>query len=100
MFLILAMAHVYLTIKGEEKSETDQKIEYWKERLEFIFVALMAILFIYLFSPRTGKSILIESETKILLYLFGLFLLITANWGEFFTESKTFKRVQKVIGKA
>lgn len=99
MFLILAMAHVYLTIKGEAKSETDQKIEYWKERLEFIFVALMAILFIYLFSPRTGKSILIESETKILLYLFGLFLLITAKWGEFFTESKTFKRVQKVIGK-
>ena len=100
VFIILAISHIYLTVKGEANSETDKKIEYWKGRLEFIFIALMAILFIYLFSPRTGKSILIESETKILLYLFGLFLLITAKWGEFFTESKTFKRVQKVIGKA
>ena len=92
LFLILAVLHIYLTAKGKANSETDKKIEYWKERLEFVFVALMSILFIYLFNPRTG--------TSILLYLFGLFLLITAKWGEFFTESKTFKRVQKVIGKA
>ena len=99
-FVILAIAHLYLKLKHKDHTETDKTILFWKERLEFIFVALMAILFIYLFSPRTGKSILIESETKILLYLFGIFLLITAKWGEFFTESKTFKRVQKVIGKA
>jgi hypothetical protein len=98
-FLILAGAHVYLTVKGEAKSETDKKIEYWKEKLEFVFVILMAILFIYLFNPRTGTSILIESETKILLYLFGLFLLITAKWGDFFKESKMFKRIQTALGK-
>jgi hypothetical protein len=98
-FLILAGAHVYLTVKGEAKSETDKKIEYWKEKLEFVFVILMAILFIYLFNPRTGTSILIESETKILLYLFGLFLLITAKWGDFFKESKMFKSIQTALGK-
>ena len=75
------------------------KIEYWKERLEFVFVALMSILFIYLFNPRTGTSILIESETKLLLYLFGIFLLITAKWSEFFKESKMFKRIQTALGK-
>jgi uncharacterized protein YhhL (DUF1145 family) len=98
-FLILAGAHVYLTVKGEAKSETDKKIEYWKERLEFVFVILMAILFIYLFNPYTGSSILITSETKTLLYLFGIFLLITANWEDFFKESKMFKRVQAIVGK-
>ena len=98
-FLILAAAHIYLKVKGKENSETDKKIEYWKERLEFIFVALMAILFIYLFNPHTGKSILITSETKILLYLFGIFLLITANWGDFIKENKAFKRIQTAIGK-
>jgi len=86
LFIILAVLHVYLTAKGEANSETDKKIEYWKERLEFVFVALMSILFIYLFNPRAGTSILIESETKLLLYLFGIFLLITAKWGEFFKK--------------
>lgn len=48
MFLILAMAHVYLTIKGEEKSETDQKIEYWKEKIR-IYICSTNGNFIYLF---------------------------------------------------
>jgi hypothetical protein len=98
-FVILAVAHIYLQVKGKANSETDKKIEYWKERLEFVFVTLMAILFIYLFNPHTGKSILITSETKILLYLFGLFLLITADWGNFIRESKVFKHIQTVVGK-
>jgi hypothetical protein len=98
-FLILAAAHIYLKVKGKANSETDKKIEYWKERLEFVFVVLMAMLFIYLFNPHTGKSILITSETKILLYLFGLFLLITANWGDFIRESNVFKRIQTAVGK-
>ena len=99
LFLILAVLNIYLTAKGKANSETDKKIEYWKERLEFVFVALMSILFIYLFNPRTGTSILIESETKLLLYLFGIFLLITAKWSEFFKESKMFKRIQTALGK-
>lgn len=99
MFLILAGLHVYLTVKGKANSEIDKKIEYWKEKLEFVFVALMAILFIYLFNPHTGTSILITSETKILLYLFGIFLLITAKWGDFIKESKLFKRIQSIVGK-
>jgi len=99
VFIILAISHIYLTVKGEANSETDKKIEYWKGKLEFIFIALMAILFIYLFNPRTGTSILINSETKVLLYLFGLFLLITAKWADFFKESKLFKRIQSAIGK-
>ena len=33
------------------------------------------------------------------LILFGIFLLITAKWSEFFKESKMFKRIQTALGK-
>ena len=57
----------------------------------------MAGLLIYLFNPRNDRSILITHETKILLYLFGFILLITADWNVFFHESPFFKKFQKIV---
>ena len=96
-FVILAISHLYLKLKHKEHSETDKKIVFWKERLEFIFIILMAVLLIYLFNPRNDRSISIDYETKILLYLFGFILLITADWKDFFHESPTFKMIQKIV---
>ena len=96
-FVILAITHLYLKLKHKEHSEIDKKIVFWKERLEFVFIILMALLLIYLFNPRNDRSILITHETKILLYLFGFILLITANWKDFFNESPTFKMLQKIV---
>ncbi len=97
-FILMALTHIYLKAKGEEKSSLDKKILYWKERFEFIFITFMSILLIYLFNPRVDKSILIDKETKILLYLFGFILLITAKWGVFLKESPLMKRIQKSVG--
>lgn len=97
-FIVMAVTHIYLKVKGEENSSLDKKILYWKERFEFIFIALMSGLLIYLFNPRVDKNILIDKESKILLYLFGFVLLITAKWDIFFKETKFFKRVQKSVG--
>jgi len=94
LFVFFALSHVYLKIKGQENSETDKTVIYWKERLEFVFKILMSILLIALFNPRIHKAVLIEGETKLLLYLFGFVLIITANWGYFIKESKLFKQVQ------
>ena len=44
---------------------------------------MMSILLIYLFNPRVDRSVLIDKETKILLYLFGFILLIIAKWNLF-----------------
>lgn len=96
-FILLAVTHGYLKLKGKELSPTDKKIVYWKERMEFIFIALMSILLIYLFNPRRDRSATVDSETKLLLYLFGFVLLITAKWELFFTESKWFKLTQSYI---
>lgn len=97
-FILMALIHIYLKVKGKSDSDLDKKIIYWKERFEFIFIVLMAILLIYLFNPRKDRGIFIDKETKILLYLFGFVLLITAKWSDFFHESKWFRIFQKSFG--
>jgi len=85
--------------KGKKKSDVNKKIEYWKERIEFIFEILMAFLLIYLFNPRTDHKSLIDPHVKLLLYLFGFILLITAKWSTFIEESVWFKELQETLGK-
>ena len=100
-FIVMAITHIYLKFKGKENSDLDKKIEYWKERFEFVFVFLMALLLIYLFNTRSNRTIMIDHETKILLFLFGFVLIITADWGLFFRDSKLFKNVkfiQNIVG--
>jgi hypothetical protein len=42
---------------------------------------------------------MINGETKLLLYLFGIVLLITADWSNFVEESKWFQRAQEIVGR-
>ena len=79
-------------------SDLDKKFVYWKERFEFVFVLLMAILLIYLFNPRRKEMVMIDGETKVLFYLFGFVLIITADWSVFFREAKWFKYLQGDVG--
>ena len=97
-FILMALTHIYLKAKGKEKSDLDKKILYWKERFEFIFIASMALLLIYLFNPRKNKNALIDYETSLLLYLFGFVLIITAKWDLFLKESPLMKKIQKSVG--
>ena len=97
LFVILAVSHLYFKVKGKAGSETDQKIVYWKERVEFVFIFLMSLMLIYLFNPRSTRDLKLDFETKLLLYLFGFILLITAKWNIFIEESPIFKKVQEVV---
>jgi hypothetical protein len=99
-FFLMALTHIYLKVKGESDSDLDKKIVYWKERFEFIFILLMALILIYLFNPRTDRIVMIDGETKILLYLFGFILLITAKWSDFFHEAKWVQYIQNSVGEA
>ena len=97
VFVILAVSHLFLKIKGKADSETDKKIVYWKERVEFVFIFLMSLMLMYLFYPRSTKPIIIDFETKVLLFVFGIITLIGAKWDIFIKESPVFKKVQKVV---
>ena len=86
LFAILAVSHLYFKFKGKAGSETDKKIEYWKERVEFVFLSLMSLMLIYLFYPRSTKPIIIDYETKLLLFIFGIITLIGAKWDIFIKQ--------------
>jgi hypothetical protein len=98
-FITMALIHLYFKLKHTENTDLDKKILYWKDRFELIFIALMSFLLIYLFNPRYDKNIFIDHETKILLFMFGVVLLITANWSILIKESPLFLTIQKIIGK-
>ncbi len=55
----------------------DKKIKYWKHKFENVFKIMMALLIIFLFNPTTDRSVLIDNETKLLLFLFGIILIIS-----------------------
>jgi len=97
IFIILAASHLYFTFKGKTDSKTDKKVVYWKERVEFVFIVFMSIMLIYLFNPRANRETLLDFETKLLLYLFGFILLITAKWGTFIKENPFLKNFQEVV---
>ena len=97
VFVILATVHLYLKFKNETNSELDKEVLFWRERVEFIFILLMAILLIFLFNPYKNKMYMINNETKVLLYLFGIVLIITADWKSFLKESDIFKKIQFVV---
>ena len=98
LFILMAVIHIILKIKGKINSDLDKKILYWKERIEFVFIILMAILLIYIFNPRIPHTNLLNFEVKLLFYLFGFILIITADWKLFFHESKWFKYLQQSVG--
>ena len=98
IFIIMAISNIYLKFKHRENTEVYKTFLYWKGRVEFVFVSLMALLLIYLFNPRKNRLFMIDGETKLLLYLFGFVLLITADWSNFIHESKWFQRVQDIVG--
>jgi hypothetical protein len=99
IFISCAITHIYLKIKGKNNSDLDKKVVYLKKRCEFLFIFLMAILLIYLFNPRKDRTYLLNGEPKLLLYLFGFVLIITADWNTFIHEAKWFKTLQNIIGK-
>ena len=97
LFILLAITKIYLKFKKQEKTTLYTHIDFWKSRIEFMFIFFTAFLLIYLFNPFSKKIIEIKGETKILLFLFGFVLLISADYADFFKESKTFVYLQKIV---
>jgi len=84
IFIGSAISIKYLEHKN--KNANTQTLVFWKERSEFIFKACLSLILILLFNPRK-KTPLIDTETKLLLYLYGFIVILQANWGQFIKES-------------
>lgn len=93
VFMLSAIGHIYFSHSTKSNAKKiDDKLLYFKERTEFIFIISMSILLIYHFNPRFSKKP-INQETSLLFFLFGWVLIITAKWSLFITEAPWYKRI-------
>ena len=85
-FLILGLIMIYLTIKGKKDTPLDIKIRSVRTNIEFIFILLMSILLIILFNPihNSSGTFVLDKNVQRLLFVFGIILMVTAKWKDFF----------------
>ena len=96
IFVSAALGHVILSHTDTSFDKYDTTLIYWKERTEFIFIVSMSVLLIYYFHPII-KSGPMSAETKILFFLFGWILLVTAKWKIFVTEAPWFEKISSAF---
>lgn len=75
IFLILLLTTFILKRQNKDK-ELQAKIQIAKERVESLFILLMALLIMYLFNPFVIRSVVLDYETKLLIFLFGFISII------------------------
>lgn len=96
LFLFSTLSNLFLTkiIKNDSliKKYSD-KLNKIKEQTEFAFIILTSLLLIAIFYPRQNNMKYINNHVKLLFYLFGWILIITANWNLFFHESPILKKI-------
>jgi len=100
VFLISTIGHLIFSHHNKNSSKSkklDEKFVFWKERTEFIFTILMAILLIFIFNPRSTNQKYITKEMGFLFYLFGFILIITSDWSIIFKEPDWFKQIRNAI---
>jgi len=126
IFFILSLIHIYFKIKDNRSNASDntntntntnntntnntntnntntnnlktqQRIEYLRSSCEFVVTVLISSLLIYLFNPFYPKLYLVDKETKIVLCLFGIILLLTSKWHIVFNTNKFFVLFQEFL---
>jgi len=75
----------------------EEKLLYFRKRIEFIFTICMAILIMFIFSPTHNNLIYINKETTILFFLFGFILIVTSDWEVFFKDAKWDNLIQQIF---
>jgi hypothetical protein len=96
VFFVASFGHVISLHTDTALDKYDEKFVYWKERTEFIFVITMALLLIYYFHPRFLSKPM-SRETKLLFFLFGWVLLITAKWNIFIKEAPWYEKIASAL---
>ena len=100
VFILLAIYEIYITKKEPKNMKKINEIKYFKERSEILFKGLMSILLIYLFNPIYNKKNLVylDYETRLFLSLFGMIIIITADWKTIIRNiPKSFKMLQEIL---
>ena len=89
IFIILLISQFYFKYKEPNNTKRLNNLKLWRKQIEFIFIFSMSLLLIYLFNPRINRLYMVDTETRLLLYLFGFILIISADWEKFLNDSKS-----------
>jgi hypothetical protein len=92
IFILLAIYGLFLHYYSPTNKKLLNIVTYWKSRSEFVLITLMSILFMYLFNPLNDHIDRIDSELKVVLFLFGFTLLLTENLYYFIHTSSIFSK--------
>jgi multisubunit Na+/H+ antiporter MnhB subunit len=93
IFFVLTILNIIL----ETINRSPEWVEYInkaRHRLEFLFIACMSVLLIIYFNPRAKSPPEINSESRLLLFAYGIIVLLSADWSLFFKESPVLKKFQ------
>ena len=99
LFIVLVLSESYFKYAKPEEQRIIETFRYWKERVKLIFIILMSFLLVYLFNPMANNERLIKHESKLLLFIFGLTLLVIVDWSIIFKESPLLRIIQGSVGK-
>jgi hypothetical protein len=87
LFIICAISTFLLKMKIKmSKYNNNKTINIYinlfvcKETLEFIFIICIAFICIIVFYPYYKDQVIIDRNTRLLLFIYGFIILITANW--------------------
>jgi hypothetical protein len=91
-FMIFIFSDLYFkhVSKDEDtKAKLGPKVEYWRERTEFVFKVAMALMLVIIFNPRQ-KKLLLTKERCLLIFIYGIILFFSADWSWFFQNIPDF----------
>jgi hypothetical protein len=92
VFVAAALGHLILAHTDTFFDKYDARLVYWKERTEFIFIVSVSVLLIYYHHPFV-KVDPMSYETRLLFFMLGWILLVTAKWKSFVTEAPWFEKL-------
>jgi hypothetical protein len=101
LYIALAIYSVYVSKFESKDTKKIEELTFFKKRLEILFKGLMALLLIYLFNPifNTKDNIILDSETRLFLFAFGVLIFLTADWeGIIKNIPKSFQLIQEITG--
>ena len=75
LFVIFGVWHFVLVRENKGETDFSTKLHIWKEYFEFIFIACMSILCLYLFNPFLEVRPAINYETRVINNGFRYFLI-------------------------
>jgi hypothetical protein len=83
IIFILTTFLYYISYKINIDKKSMNNFYKWKNRAEFLFQIIIALLIIIIFNPWHYNLKFINNEISTLFFIFALLLIIGANWNEF-----------------